>query len=288
MIGNLLIGLREGLEAALVVSILVAYVVKTDRRRLLPSIWTGVAIAIAVSIGAGAALTLVSEELSDTLAETLAGVLSILAVGLVTWMIFWMATAGRRLSGELRGRIDAAEGNPWALVVVAFLAVAREGIETALFLWAATRAAADGSSSVEPLLGALAGIAIAIVLGWLIYRGVISINLSKFFTVTGWFLILVAAGVLAYGVHELQEASVLPGEDDLAFDLTGVVAPTSLPAVLLRGVLNLRPAMSVLEVGGWIGYVAIVGGLFWVRTRTKAGPRPAVADERAPEPSGKR
>lgn len=191
--------------------------------------------------------------------------------------------------GELRGRVDAAEGNPWALVVVAFLAVAREGIETALFLWAATRAAADGASGAAPLLGALAGIAIAVGIAWLLYRGAVSINLSRFFTVTGWFLIVVAAGVLAYGVHELQEAGVFPGEDALAFDLTGVVAPGSLAAVLVRGVLNLRPAMSVLEVGAWLGYVVTVGSLFWIRTRTKpASSTAAASSNRAPEPSSQR
>ena len=268
MIGNLLIGLREGLEAALVVSILVAYVVKTDRRQLLAPLWSGVAAAVALSLGFGGFLTFFSDGLPEEVEEGIAGVLSILAVALVTWMVFWMATAGRRLAGELRGRIDAAEEHRWALVVVAFLAVAREGLETALFLWAATRAAADGESTVEPVLGAVLGLAIAVVLGWLIYRGAITVNLGRFFTITGGFLILVAAGVLAYGIHELQEAHVLPGEDNTAFDVSHVIAPTSLPGVLLRGIFNFRPAPSVLEVIAWVGYVALVGTLFYLKTRT--------------------
>lgn len=268
MLGNLLIGLREGLEATLVVSIVVAYLVKTGRRRLLPRVWAGVGLAVAVSLGTGALLTLVTDEVGDTVAETLAGVLSLLAAALVTWMILWMATAARRLGGELRGRVDAAEESRWALVAVAFLAVAREGIETALFLWAATRAAADGTGALEPLLAALAGIALAVALGWLLYRGSVSLNLGKFFAVTGWFLIVVVAGVVAYGVHELQEAGALPGADALAFDVSAWVAPGSLAAVLVRGVFNLRPAMSVLEVGSWLVYVVVVGTLFRLRSRS--------------------
>ncbi|NUS49980.1 MAG: high-affinity Fe2+/Pb2+ permease, partial [Nocardioidaceae bacterium] len=214
MLANYLIGLREGLEATLVVVILVAYLVKSDRRALLPGVWAGVAIAVGVSLAFGALLTFGPQGLSFEAQEGIGGALSIVAVGFVTWMVMWMARSARTLSGELKGRVDrAAEAGRASLVVVAMLAVGREGLETALFLWAATQAAAGGGSTVGPLLGAALGIGTAVLLGYLFYRGAVRINLGRFFTWTGAILILVAAGVLAYGVHDLQEAGVLPGLD---------------------------------------------------------------------------
>lgn len=265
MIGNYLIGLREGLEAALIVSILIAYLVKTDRRDMVARVWVGVAVAVGLSIGIGALLTFGTRGLTFTAQEAIGGFMSIVAVGLVTWMIFWMAANARHLKGELHAKVDrAANAGMWGIVLVAFLAVAREGIETALFIWAAARSAGQGAS---PLIGALLGIATAVLLGYLIYRGALRLDLAKFFKWTGFALIIVAAGVLAYGIHDLQEAGILPGLNNLAFDVSDTIEPGTWYAALLKGTLNFSPAMTVLEVSAWLLYVGIVMTLFVRKVR---------------------
>ncbi len=287
MVGNLLIGLREGLEACLVVSILIAYLVKSNRRHLLPTIWAGVALAVAISLAFGAALTFGPRGLTFEAQEMIGGTLSILAVGFVTWMIFWMARAARSLSGELRHQVDlAADKGRWSLAIVAMLAVGREGLETALFLWAATLAASrrEGSSTA-PLLGAAMGLTIAIGLGYLIYRGALKINLSTFFLWTGGFLIIVAGGVLSYGVHDLQEAGVLPGLHNLAFDVSNLIPPTSTLGTILKGIFNFSPATTKVELVAWLLYVIPTMIIFFRKvvrkpvaaTRTQAAAEPVAA-----------
>ena len=279
MVANYLIGLREGLEAALVVSILIAYLVKTGRTHLLRRIWGGVAIAVAVSLGFGAMLTWGPRGLTFEAQEAIGGTLSIVAVGFVTWMIFWMAKAARGLGSELRGAIDkAADGSRWSLVVVAMFAVGREGLETALFLWAATKAGTRETVGAvtptwEPLLGAVLGLATAVVLGYLIYRGAIAVNLSTFFTWTGAFLIVVAAGVLSYGVHDLQEAGILPGLHDIAFDVSSTIDPNSWYGTVLKGVFNFSPVTTTLEAAAWLLYAVPAMTVFLLRQR-RAKPRP--------------
>src|SRR5512135_2694045 len=173
---NLLIGLREGLEATLVVSILVAYLVRVNRRDRLGPVAVGVAAAVALSLAFGAALTFTSAELSPAAQEAFGGTLSLLAVGFVTWMVFWMRRTARSLGGELRGWLDAAPAvGAGAVTLTAFLAVGREELETALFLWSAIRF--TGGSTVGPITGAFVGIAAAVVLGRLLYRRAVTLNL---------------------------------------------------------------------------------------------------------------
>lgn len=273
MFGNFLIGLREGLEAAIVVSIIVGYAVRTDRRELLPRIWAGVGLAIGLSVTVGAVLTFGSRGLSFQAQEAIGGILSILAVALVTTMILWMAANARTLRDRLHNEVDtASERGGLALVVMAFLAVAREGLETALFLWSAVQAAGGGWA---PVIGAGAGLAVAVAIGRMLYAGVLRMNLAAFFKWTGAALILVAAGVLAYGIHDLQEAGILPGLNNLAFDISHVLVPGGVIATLIKGTLNLSPAMTWLEVTAWFVYVVTVG-FFFFQTLRKAsgGPRP--------------
>ncbi|MGW4646142.1 iron uptake transporter permease EfeU [Kitasatospora sp. NPDC004289] len=275
MFGNYLIGLREGLEASLVVCILIAYLVKTGRREALPPVWTGVGVAVGLSMAFGALLTYGSSQLTFEAQEALGGSLSIIAVGLVTWMVFWMRRTARHLKAELHGRLDAAVATgTLALVLTAFLAVGREGLETALFIWAAVQATSDG---IRPLVGAALGLLTAVVLGWLFYRGALKINLAKFFTWTGGMLIVVAAGVLAYGVHDLQEAGWLPGLHTLAFDISSVIPKDSWYGTLLKGVFNFQPDPTVLQVAVWLLYLAPTVVLFTRQQNTPVKPAPAPA-----------
>ncbi|MFF3905093.1 iron uptake transporter permease EfeU [Streptomyces sp. NPDC001848] len=261
MFSNYLIGLREGLEAGLVVCILIAYLVKTGRRDALRPIWTGIGTAIAIALGFGCVLEFGSQELTFQAQEALGGSLSILAVGLVTWMVFWMRRTARHLRSELRGKLDAALAmGTGALVATAFLAVGREGLETALFVWASVHAASDGTP--RPLVGVALGLATAVFLGRLFYRGALRINLAKFFTWTGGMLVVVAAGVLAYGFHDLQEAGWIPGLTSLAFDISDTIPPDSWYGTLLKGVFNFQPDPTVLQVTVWLLYLIPTLALF--------------------------
>ncbi|MFH8803493.1 iron uptake transporter permease EfeU [Streptomyces sp. NPDC017936] len=261
MFSNFLIGLREGLEASLVVCILIAYLVKTGRRDALKPVWTGIAVAVLLALGFGCVLEFGSQELTFEAQEALGGSLSILAVGLVTWMVFWMRRTARHLKSELHGKLDAALAmGTGALVVTAFLAVGREGLETALFVWTSVRAAGDGTA--HPVIGAGLGLATAVLLGWLFYRGALRIDLARFFTWTGGMLVVIAAGVLAYGVHDLQEADWVPGLNDKAFDISGTIPPDSWYGTLLKGVFNFQPDPTVLQVTVWLLYLVPALALF--------------------------
>ncbi|MCF3123170.1 FTR1 family protein [Streptomyces arenae] len=282
MFGNYLIGLREGLEASLVVCILIAYLVKTERRDALAPVWIGIGVAVALALGFGCALTFGSQELTFEAQEALGGSLSIVAVGLVTWMVFWMRRTARHLKAELHGKLDAAlRMGTAALVATAFLAVGREGLETALFVWASVRASNDGSHG--PLLGVVLGLLTAVALGWLFYRGAIRINLAKFFTWTGAMLVVVAAGVLAYGVHDLQEAEFIGGLRDKAFDISATIPPDSWYGTLLKGIFNFQPDPTVVQVVVWLLYLVPTLLFFFAPARTARRTAPSADKATVPE-----
>jgi len=282
---NYLIGLREGLEASLVVCILIAYLVKTERRDALKPIWIGIAAAVLIAMGFGCALEFGSQEMTFQAQEALGGSLSILAVGLVTWMVFWMRRTARHLKSELHGKLDAALAmGTGALVATAFLAVGREGLETALFVWASVHAASDGTP--RPLVGVGLGLATAVFLGWLFYRGALKINLAKFFTWTGAMLVVVAAGVLAYGFHDLQEADWVPGLTNVAFDISGTIPPDSWYGTLLKGVFNFQPDPTVLQITVWLLYLIPTLTLFFVPVGFASGKgKVKTPDEQGSQPS---
>ncbi|MEU8571626.1 iron uptake transporter permease EfeU [Streptomyces pathocidini] len=285
MFANFLIGLREGLEASLVVCILVAYLVKTGRRDALRPIWTGIATAVALSLTFGAVLEYGSRQLTFEAQELLGGSLSIVAVSLVTWMVFWMRRTARHLKAELQGRLDQALAvGTGALVATAFLAVGREGLETALFVWRAVKATDDGTAL--PLAGVVLGLLTAVAMGWLFYRGALRIDLARFFTWTGGLLVVVAAGVLAYGFHDLQEARFLPGLGTKAFDISTAVPPDSWYGTLLKGTVNFQPDPTVLQVTVWALYLIPTLVLFLApgKVAPRASATPAAPQEPAKEP----
>jgi high-affinity iron transporter len=275
MLATYLIGLREGLEATLVVSILIAFLVKADRKDRLPQVWAGVAAAVALSVGFGALLSYTSTTLLRDYdqRELFEAVTSILAVVFVTWMIFWMRRAARSIAGELRGRLaDALAVGSIAVAVMAFLSVVREGLETSLIFYSAVQGADVNGG---PLLALLGGIVTAVVIGFLMYATAVRINLTVFFTVTGVLLILVAAGILKYGIHDLQESGVLPGLNSLAYDISGSLDPSAWYTALLTGMFNVTPTASVVETVAWVAYAVPVLLLFLRPATSKPAAVPA-------------
>jgi high-affinity iron transporter len=282
-LATFLTGLREGLEATLVVTILVGFLVKSDRRKQLPLVWGGVALAAALSIAVVLVLGYASERLNGPGRELFEAITSVVAVTFVTWMIFWMRRAARSMGGHLRAKLsDAIKLGPIAVVVMAFLAVAREGVETAVIFVGIVQ----GAASVWSIVAITTGILTSVALGFGLYASVVRINLTKFFTWTGLLLILVAAGIFKYGVHDFQEAGVLPGLGDTAFDLSGVLDPTTWYASLLTGMFNITAQPTVLEAIAWCAYVVPVLVLFLMPTRRKpqaaTSPAQAQASPAAP------
>jgi len=276
MFSNFLIGLREGIEAALIVSILVTYLVKLEQRHLLPRLWIGVSAAVALSIGFAALLALIGAELSESAEKIFAGTMSILAVILITWMIFWMAKRARYIKGHLQGEVDdALARGSWALAIIAFLAVAREGLETALFLWAGFRSSGEDGASIW---GAILGLGVAVVIGVIIYRGAVNLDLGKLFRWTGIALIFVAAGVLGHGLGDLQEAGVLPGASSLAFDVSDSVPVDSWYGSLLKGVFSFSAQTTWLSFVVWWVYVLTTLS-FFVKTTKKSPAKKVLAQQ---------
>lgn len=279
MLANFVIGLREGLEAALVVSILATYLVRTGRTALNRYVGFGVGSAVLVSILIAIALQSISKELSETVEPIFAGTVSFLAVGFVTWMIFWMKRSAHTISGDLRTRLDsAALGGGLAVASMAFLAVVREGAETAIFFWAAAHASGNEAMSI---FGLLLGLALSVALGIAFYRSAIRINLSTFFKSTGILLALVAAGVLMYGIHEFQEIGWLPGEDTIWINLTALLPEGSMQATIVAGLLNITAKTSAIQVIAWVLYLTTV---LWLFLKPAQKDQNSATPASAPEP----
>jgi len=272
VLSTLLIALREGLEASLIISILLAYLVRTGKASLARFIWVGVALAVALSLGLGAALSFTSRHLSTRGEELFAGTTSLLSVAFVTAMVFWMRRTARGLGKELQGRVDGALAlGSLALISTAFFAVAREGLETALFIYANFRTV---RSNTAPSLGLILGLASAITLGVLLYRKTVKINLGKFFTTTGYGLIVVAGGVLSHGITEFQNRGNLPGANALAWSAknrSGVIW------TIIDGSIGIAPSTTWLSLTVWAIYLLVTISIYRRPAKVVAAPAPLAA-----------
>ncbi|MEV5650652.1 iron uptake transporter permease EfeU [Nocardia sp. NPDC052254] len=272
LFGSGLIGVREGLETGIVVMILVAFLVKSDRRGALTFVAIGVGGAIAMVVAIFAVVHYGTSTVSGVAAELISGIASLAAVIIVTWMVLWMRTASRSISGELKaGMSKALELGPLAVISLAFLAVGREGVETALLM---VGYAENTAGSAWPLIGLLGGIAIAALLTVLLYFGAVRIDFATFFRYTGVLLIVVAAGILAYGIRALQTAGWLPGLSNTAFDISSWFSMSSWYGTVAQGVFNFRADPTVLQLAAWALYVIAVLALF-LRPVAGAAARPA-------------
>jgi high-affinity iron transporter len=240
------IGLREGLEAALIVGIIAAFLGQQGRRDALRQVWVGTAAAVVICIGIAIALQVISSDLPQQQQEGLETVVGALAVCMVTYMIIFMRRHARDLKGDLEGSTASAlaSGSSRALVLMAFLAVLREGFETAVFLLATFHASGDATTSWA---GA--------VVGYGIYRGGVRLNLARFFKITGLVLVVVAAGLVMTAFHTANEAGWLSAGQVQAFDLSWLVRPGTPVSSLLTGVLGIQPYPVWIEVISWLAYL---------------------------------
>lgn len=289
LFGSGLIGLREGLEAGIIVMILIAFLVKSDRRDALKWVWLGVGAAVLMTVAVFLTIQYGTYTVTGLAAEAIAGVASLLAVAIVTSMVLWMRKTAASMSGELRaGMSKALETGAAAVFALAFLAVGREGVETALFMVGFAEA-----ETSWPLLGLLIGVLAAAAIAWGMYAGAVRINLAKFFSYTGVFLIFVAAGVLSYGIGAMQTVGWLPGLGAKAFDISAGFNWSAWYGEIIQGVFNVTPTPTVLQLTGWLTYLVIVLALFLRPTRPVPTPATEVStggdishrDDRATEDS---
>ena len=267
MAQSLLITLREGLEVALILVIVLSYLRKTGRFHLAGRVWWGVGGAAATSLLAGGVLILTGRQLEGRAEEIFEGVAMLAAVGVLTWMIIWMKSQARQIRGQLEESVERAvrRGSGLALVVLAFVAVVREGLETVLFLFGAAQTA----TGLQTAAGAVVGLGASAVLGVLLYRGGTRLNLRLFFNVTGVLLILFAAGLLASGVYELQEAGVFPVVMEGVWDTSGLLSDKSVAGSFLKSLFGYQDEPSLLQVLLYPAYLAAAMSFFLGPVRTR-------------------
>lgn len=276
-----LLMLREGAEAALIVAIVLAYLLRLDRRRDFRWVWLGTGAAVALSLLAGGVAFIAIGGLEGRAEEITEGIVALAAAGVLTWMIFWMARQARKIKGELQAKVDQAiaQGSVVGLASIAFIAVLREGLESALFLISST---VGEESDGGRLLGGIAGVVGAAAIGYLVYKGSTRVNLRTFFRVTGFLIVLFAAGLLAKGVHEFQEAHLIGTVSEHIWDLSAVTLlnpKTSFTGELLKGLFGWSPSPSLEMAVAYLAFLLPVGGTYLGLTRKIPMVRQAVPAE---------
>lgn len=273
MLSSLLITLREGLEAALIVGIILSLLVKLNQENNRKMVWLGVGAAVLISVAAGLVLNALGMAFEGRSEEIFEGVMMLTAAGVLTWMIFWMQRHGRQMQAKLENEVrDAAQvGSEWAFFTLAFVAVLREGIETALFMTATLMS----TTPVLALTGGLLGLAIAILLGYLIFAAGKQLNLKVFFQVTSAFLLVVAAGMIAYGIHELQEAAVLPIVVEHVWDINHILNEKATVGLFMKALFGYNGNPSLIEVVVYSLYLLVGGTLVWQSNKPRLTASPA-------------
>jgi high-affinity iron transporter len=269
---GLLTGLREGVEAALIVAIVLAYLAKTGNNRYAGRVWLGAGLAMVTSLVVGIALWVTVGGFQEPYEQIFEGLTMLVAAGVVTWMLFWMRRQAASVKGELQAAVDRAltQGSIWGLAFLAFTAVIREGIETSLFLVGQVNSADDAASSV--LVGALVGLAIAVAIGYVFYQGTRRINLASFFRWTGVGLIFIAAGLLSHAIHEFIEVGVITFGTQTAFDISAVLPHEDGIGQFLRALFGYTSTPEVITLVAWATYIVVVLALFLRPVRRRPAP----------------
>jgi high-affinity iron transporter len=269
LLPSFLLALREGIEAALIIGIVIGALQKINRPGLARAVWAGTACAAAVSLLAAIVLNIIGTSLEGKAEEVYEGITILTAAGVLTWMIFWMSRQARHLRDELESGVHRAafQAGRGALFLLAFTAVLREGIELALFLTASALA----TSTLAAVTGALLGLGTAILLGWSLFASIVRLDLRRFFRVTGFLLILFAAGLVAHGVHEFNELGWIPPIIEHLWDLNPLLNENSTLGMLLTALFGYNANPSLTEVLAYILYfTAILIGLRWTNSANRA------------------
>lgn len=270
MLAPFLIMFREGIEAALIVGIIASYLKTTGRTRLMKAVWIGVILAIALCLVIGITLQISSNNFPQKQQELFEAIVALVAVVVLSYMVFWMRRASRSIKGELHSQVEAAiqSGDQWgiALVGMAFLAVAREGLESVVFLLATFQQ----KVGIQAPIGALLGFGGAIAVGVGIYQGGIRINLKRFFKWTGAFIIFVAAGLLAGALRAAHEAGIWNSLQTVVFDASGILPNNGLVGSILAGILGYNDAPTLGEVLVYFAYLIPMLLLFLSGDRSKS------------------